>query len=87
MPKLLKPRTVETGMGTVCCPLIESGDSRKPPWVTHGSPESFISKFFVPTLFPEPSVSMIEERERHQIVDRFASRLVPRGNAGGWCLS
>jgi hypothetical protein len=35
-------------------------------------------------LEPLPSASMIEERERHQIVDHFASRLEPRDNAGGW---
>jgi hypothetical protein len=34
----------------------------------------------------EPSVTVIEERERHQIVERFASRLEPL-DAGGWCLS
>jgi DNA invertase Pin-like site-specific DNA recombinase len=38
-------------------------------------------------LFPEPSVSVIAERERHQIVERFASRLETAGNAGGWRLS
>src|SRR5262245_62931648 len=48
---------------------------------------SFIAGNDPTDLFPEPSVSLIEERESHQIVERFASELRTDGNSGGWCVS